>query len=33
MEGSVGERIGTAFVVVLGFSVGLSLGRMILGLI
>ena len=35
MEGSVGERIATASIIVLGFVVGLSFGRMImiLGLI
>ena len=30
MDGSVGTRIGTASVIILGFSVGLYVGRMIL---
>jgi hypothetical protein len=33
MQGSVGERIGTGFVIVAGFIIGLYVGRVILGLI
>ena len=30
MEGSVGERIGTGIVIVVGFFVGLYIGRLLL---
>jgi hypothetical protein len=30
MNGSVGERIGTGFVIVVGFIVGLYIGRLVL---
>jgi hypothetical protein len=33
MEGSVGERVATASIIILGFVVGLSLGRFLLQLV
>ena len=33
MNGSVGERIGTGFVIVIGFIVGLYVGRLLLQII
>ena len=33
MQGSVGERIGTGFVIVVGFLVGLYVGRLLLQLV
>ena len=33
MEGSVGERIGTGVVIVVGFFVGLYVGRFLLNLL
>ena len=33
MEGSVGERIGTGVVIVVGFLVGLYVGRLLLQII
>ena len=33
MEGSVGERIGTGAVIVVGFIFGLYVGRLLLGII
>ena len=32
MEGSVGERIGTGFIIVVGFLVGLHVGRFLLNI-
>jgi len=32
MEGSVGERIGTGVVIIVGFIVGLHVGRLLLNL-